>query len=155
MATETKNGVGVKDVVEKGERADIVQLLNEAIALEYAAAIQFVTWSSLVEGLDGDPVRAKLREMAPGELEHARLLNDRLWALGAKPTLAVGHTKLVSADPQKVLDAAIAVEEGAVAHYRKVFSSINRRSMVLWETIEEILEDEEQELEDLRRLRGR
>lgn len=150
-----KSDVSPRDVVEKGDRADIVSLLNEAIALEYSAAIQFVTWASLVEGLDGEPVRERLTKMAPGELEHARLLLDRLWALGGTPTLEVGETKLVGSEPEKILDGAIAVEESAIAHYRKIFGSINRRSMVLWETIEEILEDEEEELEDLRRLRGR
>jgi bacterioferritin len=145
--------VVITKTTEIPEKTDVVDLLNDAIALEYAAAIQFTTWASLLEGLDGEPVRARLKEMAPGELKHAQLLLDRLWALGAKPTMKVRETKLVHG-VREILDAAIEVEEQAVAQYRSLFARVTRKSMLLWETVEEILEDEEAELEELRRLRG-
>lgn len=135
-------------------KRDVAALLNEAIALEYAAAIQFQTWAAFAEGYDGQQLGEMLRAMAPGELGHAQLLLDRLWAMGEKPTLMVGSTKFLT-DPAKILDAAIEIEEGAMTHYRTLLSRITRKSMLLWETVEEILEEEEEELEKLKRLRGR
>lgn len=147
-----------KDRPGEGEREaprkDLAELLNNAIALEYAAAIQFQTWASLAEGFDGEQIGTVLRQMAPGELGHAQQLLDRLWALGELPQMTVGKTRLVRR-PDEILDAAIAVEEEAVATYRTLLGRITRKSMLLWETVEEILEDEEGELEKLKRLRGR
>ena len=134
-------------------RKDVAELLNNAIALEYAAAIQFQTWASVAEGLDGEQIGAVLRLMAPGDLGHAQQLLDRLWALGEQPRMQVGKTRLVRG-ANEILDAAIGVEEEAVAIYRSLLSRITRKSMLLWETVEEILEDEEAELEKLKRLRG-
>jgi bacterioferritin (cytochrome b1) len=133
-------------------KRDVAALLNEAIALEYAAAIQFQTWAAFAEGFDGEQLGAMLRAMAPGELGHAQQLLDRLWAIGERPTLEIGPTKFLT-DTNEILDAAIAVEEQAMTHYRTLLSRITRKSMLLWETVEEILEDEEQELEKLRRLK--
>ncbi len=48
---EPRSDVRAKDVTEGGRAADIVPLLNQAIALEYAAAIQFVTWEQELEDL--------------------------------------------------------------------------------------------------------
>lgn len=135
-------------------KRDIAELLNEAIALEYAAAMQFQAWAAFAEGYDGEQLGGTLRAMAPGELGHAQQLLDRLWALGAKPTMKVNQVRFLS-DPKEILDAAIAVEQQAMDHYRKLLSRITRKSMKLWETVEEILEDEEEELERLRRLKGR
>lgn len=138
---------------KEAPKKDVAELLNEAVALEYAAAIQFQTWASVAEGFDGDQVAQVLRTMAPGELGHAQQLLDRLWALGERPAMKVGKTKLVHG-AGAILDAAIEVEEQAVAHYRMLLGRITRKSMLLWETVEEILEDEEEELEKLRRLKG-
>jgi bacterioferritin len=141
------------DAVKEAPKQAVAELLNQAVALEYAAAIQFQTWAAFAEGLDGEQIGAVLREMAPGELGHAQQLLDRLWALGETPALKVGPLRFLR-EPSEILDGAIGVEEEAIAHYRRIFGRITRKSMVLWETIEEILEDEEQELERLRRLKG-
>lgn len=145
-----KDGI---DAQREAPKRDVAELLNEAIALEYAAAMQFQTWAAFAEGLDGEQIGSVLRAMAPGELGHAQQLLDRLWALGESPQMKVGNVKLVRTAPE-ILDAAIEVEEQAVEHYRKLLSRITRKSMLLWETVEEILEDEEAELEKLRRLKG-
>ncbi|MGH2499474.1 MAG: ferritin-like domain-containing protein [Candidatus Limnocylindria bacterium] len=139
---------------KEAPKRDVAELLNEAVALEYSAAIQFQTWAAFAEGLDGEQIGSVLREMAPGEIGHAQRLLDRLWALGEKPTMKVGKVRFLT-DCRQILDGAIEVEEQAIAHYRTLFRRLTRKSMVLWETIEEIIEDEEQELEKLRRLRGR
>jgi bacterioferritin (cytochrome b1) len=145
---------GELEAQKEAPKRDVAALLNEAIALEYAAAIQFQTWSAFAEGYDGQQLGEVLRAMAPGELGHAQQLLDRLWALGERPTLVVGPTRFLT-DPREILDAAIEVEAGAMAHYRALLSRITRKSMLLWETVEEILEDEEEEFEKLKRLRGR
>jgi bacterioferritin (cytochrome b1) len=134
-------------------KRDVAGLLNEAIALEYAAAIQFQTWAAFAEGFDGQQLGDMLRAMAPGELGHAQRLLDRLWAIGETPSMKVGPTRHLT-DASEILDAAIQVEEQAMTHYRALLSRITRKSMLLWETVEEILEDEEEELEKLRRLKG-
>jgi hypothetical protein len=82
------------------------------------------------------------------------MLLDRLSALGGRVEHACGGDE-AGAQRAQILDAAIDLEERAVAHYRALRSRITRKSMLLWETVEEIIEDEEAELERLRRLRGR
>jgi bacterioferritin (cytochrome b1) len=64
--------------------------------------------------------------MAPGEAKHAQMLLDRLSALGAESTMRVAETKLVRSVPE-ILDAAIDLEERAVAHYRALRSRITRK----------------------------
>ena len=42
-------------------KEDIVKLLNEALALEHAARIQYLAHAELVDGLNSEPIIARLK----------------------------------------------------------------------------------------------
>ena len=131
----------------------VVQALNEALSLEYASLIQLLTNASYAEGMNAPILRDVLHEMASEEVEHAKQLLERLWALGAKPTTQVGRIQLAKTSTA-ILDTQIAEEEMAVKAYSELLKKFPRTDVALYETIEAILEDSIRDLEKLRRLRG-
>ena len=90
--------------------------------------------------------------MAAEELRHADLLRDRLVALGERPTTEVADVD-VGNKLKKMLEININVERKAVEIYKLLMRLVPKdESIVLYETVEDILCEEEKDLEELDRL---
>ena len=94
----------------------LITLLNEDLAREYAAVIQYRTYASAVTG----PYRQELREFFSAEindeLTHAALLADKVVTLGGKPETVPAPVKY-SDDPKKMLEYALEDEALTVTRY--------------------------------------
>ena len=95
----------------------------------------------------------RLKEIAKDEQEHADKLRDRIIALGGVPTMDVAKEELI---PAKTLKEIIAInlkeEAKAINLYQSIFKMIDRDDVILYEAIEEIIEDEQEHREELSRL---
>jgi bacterioferritin len=100
----------------KISREQLVELLNEDLAREYAAVIQYRTYASAVTG----PYRQELREFFTAEitdeLGHAALLADKVVTLGGKPATVPAPVKF-SEDPEQMLKYALEDEAATVIRY--------------------------------------
>ncbi len=69
-------------------------MLNDAIAIEIAASIQYMWQYVQAIGVKGKPVANKLRETAITEMKQAEEIAERLWYLEGVPTTQVARIKV-------------------------------------------------------------
>lgn len=139
------------------EREALFKALNEALAQENACNIRYLTHATVLEGAYADTIGARLKEIAEDEREHAQELRDLIDYMGGDPTLDASKEHLVPAkELQEILDVNISEESKAVTMYRNILRTVDKFEMTwLYETLEDIIEDEEEHLYELRTLKGK
>nr|BAL54155.1 bacterioferritin [uncultured Acidobacteriota bacterium] len=136
------------------DREKILNALNKALAQEHACFIRYKTHAAVITGPYAKPIREQLDEIAEDEESHARDLRDRITGLGGTPTMDVTAEDLIpAATLEEILRVNIEEEKKAIALYQEILEQIPREQRLLYETIEHILQDEQEHLEELERLR--
>lgn len=132
----------------------IIAELNKMLAQEHACAIRYVTHAACITGPYSEPVAARLKEISGDEVLHAEKLRDRIVTLGGSPTMDVSTADLKpAANLEEILAINIEEEKGAIASYTKILGQIPIENVILYKTIEEIIRDEQEHLEELENLR--
>ena len=98
------------------DRETLVAKLNEDLAGELSAVIQYTTYAAKATG----PFRPQLAEFFLGEVAdeqgHAQFLADKIVALGGEPTTTPREVPKANSN-QEMLEAVLAAERRAVADY--------------------------------------
>jgi len=137
------------------DREKIINALNRALAQEHACFIRYKTHAAVISGPYAKPIREQLDEIAEDEERHARDLRDRITGLGGTPTMSVEAADLIPATTlDEILRVNLEEERKAIALYQEILDMIPREHRLLYETIEHILEDEHEHVEELQRLQG-
>lgn len=137
------------------EGQKLVAALNEALSQEYACFVRYKTHAAVLQGVQGVLVAKQLDEIAEDEEQHAATLRERIVALGGVPTQDVAKAHLRAARTvEEALRVNIQEEKGAIALYAQIFRGLDHGNILLYESIEHILEDEQEHLEELERLQG-
>jgi bacterioferritin len=132
----------------------LVIMLNNALAQEHACQIRYLTHAAVITGPYAELVANRLKEIAEDEKNHAIQLRDRITALGGTPTMEVDNKDLIHAKTLKeILDVNIREEEGAIQLYGSILEAVGHKGAILFETVEDILKDEQEHKEELERLR--
>ena len=134
--------------------AKIVKLMNEGLAMEYASYLQYVTQAAITTGPYAEGLMARFEEIASDEAEHAKILRQRIAALGGVPTTKVGEIQ-VHKDSLQAVRINLKYERETVAFYRKLLNLIPHDEVILYEAIEHVLQDSQEHVEELERLTGR
>ena len=128
----------------------LLEGMNEDLAHEYAAVIQYRTYASAVTG----PYRQELREFfsaeIPDELGHAQLLADKIAALGGRPTVQPAAVKYTD-DPREMLRNSLSDEEGALQRYiqrRKQAEDAGEAGLAV--DLDDVIADESKHRDELR-----
>lgn len=128
----------------------VIEALNRMLAQEHACAIRYATHGAIIAGPYSEAVSARLREIATDELLHAEKLRDRILALGGTPTMEVSTGDLKPAITlEEILAVNIAEEEGAIRGYTEILEGLPMNNVILFQTIQEIIRDEQEHLEEL------
>ncbi|MEZ6056168.1 MAG: ferritin-like domain-containing protein [Planctomycetaceae bacterium] len=98
------------------EKAPLIAKLNEDLAAEYAAIIQYITYAAKTTG----PYRPQLAQFFLAEVAdeslHAQFLANKIVALGGNPTTAPNQVPSPATN-REMLEAIRAAELKAVAGY--------------------------------------
>jgi len=133
--------------------ACLIEALNRMLAKEHACAIRYATHAALITGPYAEPVSTRLREIASDEIDHAGQLRKRICALGGMPTLNVEAAGLSPARTlEEILEENILEERGAIEEYEHILAGVSPLHVLLYDTLEEILKDEQEHLEELMNL---
>ena len=97
-------------------RERLVELLNEDLAREYQAVIQYRTYASAVAGINRRELREFFEMEIPDELGHAKILADKIVTMGGRPTVAPAGVKYTE-DPKEMLRNSLEDEEATVQRY--------------------------------------
>ena len=130
---------------------EIVHQLRRAYCDEWLAFIQYWTAAQVVKGFTRTSTACELLENANEELEHARMLADRIQELCGE--IPVSPQEIIEncncafvapTDPcgYRIVCQSIASERCAIAVYNRMLKMIGDRDPVTTHLIVEILEDE-------------
>lgn len=97
-------------------RRELVDGLNKDLAGEFQAIIMYRLFASMVQGPYRQELRAFFANEIPEELNHARILADKIAALGGTPVAEPTPVTVVS-EPKAMLQAALDAELRTIDQY--------------------------------------
>ena len=96
----------------------VLDILNQAIALELAAIIQYMWQHVLVTGVENAEFMDILKKISIDEMKHAEAFAERLDYLGGTPTTRPAEIK-VAKEAKQMLKDNIASEGNGIAVYKQ------------------------------------
>jgi bacterioferritin (cytochrome b1) len=132
----------------------VVDGLRQALALQHRSVIQFPTASASLFGLEYQAIGDKLWEWARLELDDARLIVEKIVALGGEPATEVADVRW-SGEPEKAVEILIESESEAVEALQDVIpaSGDDGRSEALEHTLEHLIMRKQSQVDYLLRAR--
>jgi bacterioferritin len=122
-------------------------MLNRAIAGELQAIIQYMWQHVQWKGFEHYAVSEGLKQTAMEEMKHAEKIAERIWYLGAKPTIQpapifVGNTL------EEMLQFDVKAELETMALYKEIMELAQKEGDVATKEIFEEIEEDEEEHHD-------
>jgi bacterioferritin len=134
------------------DKQEMVKALNEDLAGELSAVIQYITYAAKSTG----PFRPQLSEFflaeVPDEQGHAQFLANKIVALGGEPTTEARKVPAAKSN-REMVEAVRESEKRAVADYTKrakQAEELGDKGLVV--QLEDIVRDETGHLEETERL---
>jgi bacterioferritin len=128
----TPNSVSIISAIMSGKKAqaadaegaqgstrdEIIRGLNEDLAREYKAIIQYVVFSSALKGAEYGDIAEQLKKHASQELGHALEVARQIDYLGGDPTVKAKETEY-SEDSKTMLEIDLRAEQETIKNYRE------------------------------------
>lgn len=127
----------------KKASAELLELLNKAIAREIQVSIQYMWQHVQWGGVKGFAVKDEFAGIAKAEMKHAEMIAERLYYLGGIPTtkpdpIFVGKTL------KEMIERDTKDEEGAIKLYNEIIEVARKEGdEVTNRLFRQILQDEE------------
>jgi len=99
-------------------KESIINGLNQDLAREYKAIIQYVVFSSTLKGAEYGNIAEQLEKHASDELEHALKVAKQIDYLGGTPTMKSEEAK-PSENPKEMLEIDLRSEQETIRNYRE------------------------------------
>jgi bacterioferritin len=135
-------------------KAEIIDLLNNDLTLEYSAAVQYIQHAAKVTGPEYQAIQKELVVHANEEIGHAIILAEQIAFLGGDPTVDVGE-RHVSDDAKTMLKQDLDGEQDAARRYKeRIAQAEELKEYGLRRILEDILMMEEEHARDLQAALG-
>ena len=139
----------------------VLEMLNKALELEHAARIQYLSHAELVDGLEAEPIIARLKEIAGDEGKHEEkfrtLIGDYL---GGTPSMGIAKT-YPAKTIKEILEVNLKNEREAVDFYKQIMEEINKNKaelpyefLTLKHEVKHVIIDEQEHIAELKKLLG-
>jgi bacterioferritin len=129
---------------------EIIKGLNEDLAREYKAIIQYVVFSSTLKGAEYGDIAEQLKEHASQELAHALEIARQIDYLGGDPTVEVKNAEY-SQDSKKMLEIDLLQEQETIKNYReRIRQAESSGEFALSEALRDIIRQEQDHEIDLK-----
>lgn len=137
-------------------------MLNGALELEHAARIQYLTHAEQLDGLNAEPIIARLKELAEDEKEHEAMFREMIGSyLGGVPSMGLAETHPAKT-LQEILEVNLNDERHAVDVYTGILKKISEMKpelkyefFQLEHKTRHIIQDEQEHIAELKLLLGR
>src|SRR5712692_8213570 len=110
MSNSSNSAAADAEGASSSSKAEIVRGLNEDLAREYKAIIQYVVFSSTLKGAEYGDIAEQLKKHASQELAHALEVARQIDYLGGDPTVKVKDAEY-SQDSKKMLEIDLKQEQ--------------------------------------------
>ena len=138
------------DVGEGSSKDEIIKGLNEDLAREYKAIIQYVVFSSKLKGAEYGDIADQLKKHASQELAHALEVARQIDYLGGDPTMKSKEAEY-SEDSKTMLEIDLNAEQETIKNYRERIRQAERAGeFALSETLRGIIVQEQDHEIDLK-----
>ena len=129
---------------------DIISGLNEDLAREYKAIIQYVVFSSTLKGAEYGDIAEQLKVHASQELAHALEVARQIDYLGGTPTVESKKAE-ISDDSKKMLEIDLQAEQETIKNYReRIIQAERAGEFALSEKLRNIIAQEQDHEIDLK-----
>lgn len=132
------------------DRKAVINALNDALALEYAAVVQYAQCSYCVKGFRRLAVAGWFFEQATESLTHVRLVGDKIVALGGIPTTQVGPVQ-EAPDLIGMVKLSLEMERRSVESYQAALA-LAADDTALRVLLESRIEIEQADVEELEKM---
>ncbi len=130
-------------------RAQLIDQLNDDLAWEFQALVQYVQHAAAITGPQYDAIKAELIVHSNEEHAHAISLADQIDFLGGVPGVDVAEAH-ISPDSKVMLEQDLEGELDAIARYReRIAQAESLQEYGLRRALEDILIMEEEHARDL------
>lgn len=138
------------DKASSSDIKQIIQGLNEDLAREYKAIIQYVVFSSTLNGAQYGDIAAQLKIHASQELAHALELARQIDYLGGDPTVKSKEAEF-SSDSKTMLEIDLKAEQDTIKNYReRIRQAEGAGEFALSEKLRQIIAQEQDHEIDLK-----
>jgi bacterioferritin len=127
--------------------AKLLGLLNNSIADEMQASIQYMWQHVQWKGVEHYAVSEGIKKIAVDEMKHAEKVAERLWYLGGKPNIQPSPIK-VGETLNEMLTLDVKAEEGAIKLYKEIMDVAAKEGDLATKEMFEEIEAEEEEHHD-------
>ncbi|MFQ6129750.1 MAG: bacterioferritin [Candidatus Hadarchaeaceae archaeon] len=139
----------------------VLEMLNKGLELEHAARIQYLSHAELIDGLNAEPIIARLKEIASDEEKHEAkfrtLIGDYL---GGTPSMGMAKT-YPAKTIKEILETNLKHEREAVDFYKQILEEANKNKdnlpyefLTIEHEVRHILIDEQEHIAELKILLG-
>ena len=112
-------------------KVDIINMLNKALELEHAARIQYLSHAETVDGINAEPVIARLKEIAGDEEKHEAKFRTLIGSyLNGVPSMGIAKTNAAKT-VKDILEINLKNEKEATDFYKKILDKINKEKQDL------------------------
>jgi len=122
-------------------------MLNQAIAGEMQAIIQYMWQHIQWKGVEHYAVSEGFKKVAMDEMKHAEKVAERLWYLGDKPTIQPAPIH-VGDSLEEMLKNDVKAEVDTIAMYKEIMKIAETEGDVATKEIFEEIEEDEEEHHD-------
>ena len=150
--SKSKDFVSAADAetASSSSREEIIKGLNEDLAREYKAIIQYVVFSSTLKGAEYGDIAEQLKEHASQELAHSLEVAKQIDYLGGDPTVKSKEAEY-SQDSKAMLEIDLRQEQETIKNYRERIRQPERAGeFALSETLRDIIVQEQDHEIDLK-----
>lgn len=103
---------------------EVIQMLNQALRLEHAARIQYLTHAEQVKGLYAEKIIERLKEIAGDEQKHEEIFRELIGNyLGGVPTMELDVTHAAK-NLKEILTINLQAEKDAIDFYKQIYRKI-------------------------------
>jgi bacterioferritin (cytochrome b1) len=143
-------------------KEELVKLLNQALELEHAARIQYLSHAEIVDGLNAEPIIARLKELAGDEKKHEDNFRELIGSyLGGVPSMSIAPTHTAKT-AKEILETNLKDEMHAVDVYMGIMEKIKSLKdelkyeyFQLEHTVRHVIQDEQEHISEIKLLLGR
>src|SRR5689334_19557825 len=144
------NESNAADAEAASNKEGIIKGLNEDLAREYKAIIQYVVFSSTLKGAEYGDIAEQLKVHASQELAHALEVAKQIDYLGGDPTVQVKDAEY-SQESKKMLEIDLKQEQETIKNYRERIRQAERSGeFALSEALRDIIVEEQDHEIDLK-----
>lgn len=143
-------------------KEELVKMLNQALELEHAARIQYLSHAELVDGLNAEPIIARLKEIAEDEKKHEDVFRELIGGyLDGVPSMSIADTHpaktLVEIIEVNLRDErhAVDVYTGIMEKLKDMRAELKYEHFQLEHEIRHVIMDEQEHISELKLLLGR